>query len=113
MPVMDGVTAAKEIRKFEERKRNKKVDILFVTGDYSIPELEDPIFKVGPAKTFYLKKPIDVTIVKNVVKNYSPDASYNKNFLFSPQHSNSTILETPSEAQRIRRVKQSLSQLVN
>jgi len=75
MPVMDGLTSAKEIRSWETKKGRKNVDIYFVSGEYFN---EDDILagfktpdKGAEAKGLrYLRKPIDIKMLKNIVQKY-------------------------------------------
>jgi len=74
MPEMDGFTAAKVIRGWEgESKKDKKVDIYFVSGEYFDEEEVMKGFKTKSSETVgirCLRKPIDLQIIKRVVEKY-------------------------------------------
>ena len=76
MPVMDGFTAAKVIRDWENRESKKKVDIYFVSGEYYNEEEVMIGFnrstKMHNERTGirFLRKPIDIEIIRNVLNRY-------------------------------------------
>ena len=76
MPVMNGFVAAEEIRKWEKRQESKKpTDIYFVSGEYYSEDqiINELKVKVGIKEENgirCLRKPIDVTQVKNIVQKY-------------------------------------------
>jgi len=76
MPVMDGFTAAKVIREWENKENKKKVDIYFVSGEYYNEEEVMIGFnrstRTQNEKTGirFLRKPIDIEIIRNVLNRY-------------------------------------------
>ncbi len=80
MPEMDGFTAGKEIRAWEQQNGWKRVHIYFVSGEYYN---EDEVLeslkraqgrRVDMAGVFSLRKPIDLQIVRSVLQKYKKDA---------------------------------------
>jgi CheY-like chemotaxis protein len=55
MPIMDGITAVKEIRKFEREHRLSRTPIIVLTG-HALEEFEVKAFLAGGDS--YLKKPL-------------------------------------------------------
>jgi len=83
MPVMDGFTAAKVIREWENKENKKKVDIYFVSGEYYNEE-EVMIGFNRSTRTHnertgirFLRKPIDIEIVRNVLNRYKTRTNEN------------------------------------
>lgn len=77
MPEMDGITAASKIREFEKEEERESVEIYFVSGNYySKNEALSCVASMGGttnlSNTQFLRKPVDVGIVKNIVKNHMP-----------------------------------------
>jgi len=75
MPVMDGFTAAKEIRLWEAEKGRRNVDIYFVSGEYFNENDVMTGFKtqgksMEAVGLRYLRKPIEIGILKNIVQKY-------------------------------------------
>jgi len=69
MPLMDGVTAARQIRSYQRAEGRKEIDIYIVSGNCSeneVNECLDPSKGIG-AKDF-LVKPIKNESLKNIVK---------------------------------------------
>ncbi len=76
MPEMDGFTAGKEIRAWEQQNGWKRVHIYFVSGEYYN---EDEVLQslkraqgrnVDMTGVFSLRKPIDIQIVRKVLQKY-------------------------------------------
>ena len=73
MPEMDGFTAAKEIRKWENQNKRKPAKIYFISGEYySMLEVKAAYKgtdqgELGMEGIFYMKKPIDVEAVRKIV----------------------------------------------
>ena len=81
MPEMDGFTAGKEIRAWEQENGWNKVHIYFVSGEYYN---EDEVLaslkrsqgrSVDMAGVFSLRKPIDIQIVRRVLQKYKNHCS--------------------------------------
>ena len=75
MPIMDGFTAAKKIREWERKNNRRKVDIYFVSGEYfNEEEVMAGFKKQGDANDAMgircLRKPIEIEILRNIVKKY-------------------------------------------
>jgi len=71
MPVMDGKTACKAIRRFEEEDSREKIDIYIVSGNAVEDEVAACLNPQGSIQaTRFFRKPIDMTIVKNIVQKY-------------------------------------------
>jgi len=76
MPVMDGFTSAEEMRKWEIKNNVAKlVDIYFVSGEYYSEDqvINDLKLKVGIKNENgirCLRKPVDVSFIKNIVEKY-------------------------------------------
>jgi len=77
MPEMDGFTAAKEIRAWEQQNRWNKVHIYFVSGEYYN---EDEVLKslkrtqgkdLDITGVFSLRKPIDIQIIRRIIQKYT------------------------------------------
>jgi len=69
MPLMDGVTAAKQIRAYQRAERRKEIDIYIVSGNCSEKEVNeclDPAKGIG-AKDF-LVKPVSNATLKTIVR---------------------------------------------
>jgi len=73
MPVMDGFTAAKNIREWEMENNRKQTDIYFVTGEYFNEADVFMRFKnVGGSNSGvkYLNKPLDSDTLKKIIIQY-------------------------------------------
>jgi len=69
MPIMDGVTASREIRSFQRLYGRKEVEIYIISGNCSeteIRECTDPSRGIG-ARDF-LQKPVNNSAIKNIVR---------------------------------------------
>jgi len=68
MPKMDGISAVKAIRKWEEEKELEKVDVHFISGDYfNEGELLE---RVGSSEQIrFIRKPIEVGSVAKIVED--------------------------------------------
>lgn len=74
MPEMDGITAAKAIRKYEdEQKRSNQIPILAVTANIS-PEAHEKCMDSGIQEV--LKKPFTMDELQTVLKKWIPDFDY-------------------------------------
>jgi len=72
MPVMDGKTAVKLIRKFEVENSRKEIDIYIISGnslDDDITECVNPMGLIRATKFF--RKPISISNIANLLKKYS------------------------------------------
>ena len=76
MPEMDGFTSGKEIRAWEQENKWDKVHLYFVSGEYYN---EDEVLEslkrrqgrhVDMTGVFSLRKPIDIEIVRSVLRKY-------------------------------------------
>ena len=86
MPVMDGFTAAKNIREWETEKGIKKTDIYFVSGEYYDESVVMAKFKLRDspgeaAEVRSLRKPIDVGMIRTIVNNYKAQPTQNNETL--------------------------------
>jgi len=76
MPQMDGITAAKEIREYEKKRKGRKSDIYFVSGEYFNENEVAKEFSQGITEQEgisgiqFLKKPVDIQRIKNIVEKY-------------------------------------------
>ena len=73
MPEMDGFTAAKKIRQYEEEKKWKRVDIYFVSGEYySEEDIVSELRTKGQMDTGVrcLRKPLGIDMIRQIVQNY-------------------------------------------
>ena len=78
MPVMDGITSAREIRKLEQiQKRDTHVDIYFVSGNYDSYQVaqQEELKSEKGALTRFMSKPVDMTKIKELVKKYPKQRS--------------------------------------
>ena len=82
MPEMDGFTSARSIRKWENEKKRKKVDIYFVSGEYYNEEevMAGLVMSGGAgdkenAGIRCLRKPIDVEMTRKVIQKYTKKTS--------------------------------------
>jgi len=81
MPEMDGFTAARNIRQWEEDNKREKTDILFVSGEYYNEEeiMAGMETNQRSHRSSYdnnagircLRKPIDVEMVRKVIQKYT------------------------------------------
>ena len=83
MPVMDGFTATKEIRKWEAENHKKRIPIYFVSGEYfNDSEVVEVLKHTGGVKDItdikFLRKPIEVEMVAKIVKEHKDDHSQRK-----------------------------------
>jgi len=84
MPEMDGFVAAKKIREWEALRKEKKVDIYFVSGEYFN---EDEVMtgfrtKGGASEVIgirCLRKPVDIDIIQKLAEKYKMNSSIEKN----------------------------------
>jgi len=84
MPEMDGFVAAKKIREWEALRKEKKVDIYFISGEYFN---EDEVMagfrtKGGASEVIgirCLRKPVDIDIIQKLAEKYKTNASGEKN----------------------------------
>jgi len=76
MPEMDGFTAGKEIRAWEQEKGWSQVHLYFVSGEYYN---EDEVLaslkrsqgrSVDMTGVFSLRKPMDIQIIRRVMQKY-------------------------------------------
>ena len=73
MPEMDGFTAAKKIRQYEEEKKWKRVDIYFVSGEYySEEDIVSELRTKGQMDTGIrcLRKPLGIEMIRKIVQKY-------------------------------------------
>jgi len=85
MPVMDGITAMQEIRKFEANSlRTRLVDVVFLTGDYEVPEILKPLINKDAfddycankkntgrrGKMLLFPKPIETAKIRQIIHAY-------------------------------------------
>ena len=75
VPDLDGYQVANRIQWWEQDQNWKKVNILFVSGEYLIPEemmmklrFQEPID--GAGKIDFLRKPIDFELLRKLLKSY-------------------------------------------
>jgi len=96
MPEMDGITAAKEIRKYEKLHRKKQqVDIYFVSAKYDLQDPNEELELKGTnAKTLFLPKPLDLGMVKKLIEKFSKKRAMTQVDLFR---------KVPTSPRRMRR----------
>ena len=68
MPELDGLAAAQQIRIFEDTKKIKRTKIYFVSGNYYASEAGRLVENIP--NTQFLRKPVNLDIIRNVVDNY-------------------------------------------
>ena len=79
MPEMDGFAAAKKIREWEYVRKEKKVDIYFVSGEYfNEDEVMAGLRTKGGASEMVgircLRKPVDMEVIRKLVEKYKLDS---------------------------------------
>jgi len=75
MPIMDGLTAAKEMRMFDARFGRKQTDIYFVSGNYHskneiLESLDCGKKRIDLQGIEFLRKPIDLMVIKKIISNH-------------------------------------------
>ena len=72
MPVMDGLTAAREIRLFEQESRRPRTTIIALTGAASQSARQET-FSAGIDN--FLTKPVPMRVLKQLLDDLSPKQS--------------------------------------
>jgi len=72
MPVMDGITSAKEMRIYDAKMNQKNTDIYFVSGNYHtkneiLETLDHGKEKIELKGIEFLRKPIDLMAIKKII----------------------------------------------
>ena len=76
MPGMDGITAVKKIREFENENELALADIYMVSGEYydereMLMEIKRGLKSSEPSQVRCLRKPIDVDLVRKIVEDFN------------------------------------------